>query len=234
MLIYNRFKNSRVVSAEWMSTMMRCYVLSKMSYLAEIWTDATKKRLLPLAALYNRATLSEPTSFNCMMEEWQAWEAWVESKKAWFTRLLHTPETNILSTMIKTLYWNEWMRRRHDDHFAPLKYIKDKEDPQLSVLVNGFDPELSLEPRMQERLSAEDDAFEPTAYVKARKRATIMGPIMKPFMCCKKARTSDGLIGFEKIPSRVSFKQQMLALPSRVTFYDCSDDDGERISFSDD
>ena len=44
-LIYNRFKNSRVVSAEWMSTMMRSYVLSKMSYLAEIWTDSTKKRL---------------------------------------------------------------------------------------------------------------------------------------------------------------------------------------------
>ena len=65
-----------MVSAEWMITMMRSYVLSKMSNLAEIWTDATKKRLLPLAALDNRmarlchpATLSAPTSFNCMMAE---------------------------------------------------------------------------------------------------------------------------------------------------------------------
>ena len=53
--IYHRFKNSSWISAEWMRYMLRTYVLTKVSYLIEIWSRATQTTLTPVETLHNNA-----------------------------------------------------------------------------------------------------------------------------------------------------------------------------------
>ena len=114
-LIYNRFKNSRAVSAEWVSTMMRSFVLSKIAFLSEVWTNTTQRILTPISALYKRmtrfcqrASLSSPVLYDCMIGEWPSWEEWVAARQgALLSRVLRTPDTNIrLDGYISTLGWN--------------------------------------------------------------------------------------------------------------------------------
>ena len=246
-LIYNRFKNSRAISADWVSTMMRSFVLSKISFLAEVWTNTTKRILLPMAALYKRmvrfcqrASLSSPVLYDCMIGEWPSWQEWVDARKAsLFTRVLRTPETNILCDRVSSVYWRSWLRERGDEKRELKGQLGEDVEFDHGVdlrvkIVKAFDPMPELDDRLCRVRGKGDEAWKP----KSRGPRPIRGPLFATFEINKRMLSSDyvclaGLVSFDQISKRLSYHEPMLELPQNACFHNWDYVEEEQLRYSD-
>ena len=236
--IYHRFRASHEMQAIWVPMLIEAFVISKLTYLVDIWSCTTLAILAPMRTFYNKlirfaqaASLSANLTFEAVQLGWPCFEDWIEAHQAaLFTRVIRTPDTCALHDIIQEK-WLRWLEIRlgDDQHVADERHPQKPEERTLegvdcfrSELVNnGYVSEPDENKEFERRDAGDDGEFE-VRKKKARKKVKMRDPIEVAFNRAKENMTTDYVfmngVPFEAIIKRVSYHPRMLKVPTNSTF----------------
>ena len=239
--IQDRYKNAVSMKAIWMPQIYSSLIISKISYLMEYWSMGEKTDVLKLKNLYNKILrvcggelLSTPLLWQCITNKWLDFEEMLNYKKSvGFSRIIRTPETNILHKRIKEKYWRNWSYERGEDnkenrYDLELKYMEESSLIAPELEVHGIKlGEIEIEGELYQYPSDNENWAKLQKEEKCdyeKKLNVKQNPFNEMFKAAKLLSNSDyhymKNLKLEQIPKRTSIHYDPLLPPSNVYYYE--------------
>ena len=253
--IYNRYKYAPEMLAKWLPQIYNAFVVSKIINYIEFWNTAKACLLNKIRTIYNNiishcngAERSHPLNHQFMQIGLPDFDDLMTYKKSvGFSRIIRSPETNILCKIIKQYFWKKWQYERANDEISALDNMNNEYIEYNDLIVNNnltifnIQPkEIEIENYLPNNPEICDDwekkeSMNDEYLIKNSKKKEKYHPFDAMFQCARSIGNSDYLvmkgIEFEIIPKRISFHETILDCPINLIYHEF-DNIGEDIGFT--
>lgn len=260
MKVINRFGNAKSILAKWIPQIFKQYVLPKLFYGIEFWTLTHKDYTNKIKILYNDiirfSTGSErsvPLPLQTRDLKWNSFENEINSKYAiLFSRLIASPNSNILSHEIHNKFWNKWINIRNStdsNNFIIEDSIFEEFNTNTinnNYNIHGIKPsEIYIDGEIiyndyncnwefKDNYDLFDDDFTPYTNINRHNKNTLLHPFDIYFNAAKSLNSTDYIcmknMDYKDIPKRLMYPLKPLDLPSNLFTYH-TDENNNKISF---
>ena len=164
-----------------------------------------------------------------------------QKKAALWSRIIRSPESNIIYERVRNIYWDWWLnvRRCEDQNVLKLNNVHIDIDNKIYDNIHGVNiNDISIENYMGNN-PIMSDRWE---YMDKGKDEEIYKPIYftifnDAFLAAKDLKTSDNVfmknIKFDSIPKRISYYPELIKKPDNLIFHYLNDDN-KQIAYSND
>eukprot|EP01084_Bolivina_argentea_P198827 340340_1 len=251
-LISNKYKHAKNILASHLIMIYNAYVMPKFLYAAEIWYNKSHPLAGKLKTLFNDIMRDCTKSLRTAPTKWlyvQLGEVDLDNrinyrKATLWSRVIRTPESNVLNNIIGDTYWDYWLYDRDNedmnDEYIPVQNIDVKIPFDMSKIdIKNKLKKANLDDNWIMKVQ-NDDSCNPSLYdlnlMKYRKKVKGRYHLMyELYDSAKDLNSSDWVcmkgIDFKIVPKRISYHLDRLDIPINL-FYYSADNEEEKLSFT--
>ena len=253
--VYNRYRNASKMRAKWLPQIYQSFVVSKLMYGIEFWGSAEDKCLKKLRTLYNDivrhcngAERSSPLDHQFMQIGWMKFDDLILYKQSvMWSRIIRSPDTNIINQEISRIFWKDWMKERNEDKLILKDYgdiIERNSECIEKISLHGIKPtEININGGLKKNVISNDDWHKKDRMMspfvgkikKKKRKKKMMHPFYTAFQAAKQLQTSDYVfmknVDYQMIPKRLSYHEEVLIKPVNLQYNEWSPN-GSKCSFS--
>ena len=241
-LIYDKFKYADDLLACWLPLLYQSLVISRMLYGIEFWSMSKSKSLNKIKKIYNDiirvctgSELSTRLCFQLMVLDWIGFDELLIQKKAiYWSRLIRSPNTNIINKRINQFYWNNWLKIRNNDKISIFDGMEDNNLVLHNININEIliENDIGNNPLMASNWNYKDwDNLD------INMDNLSYSLFNESFLAAKDLKTSDYVfmknMYFADIPKRSSFYYGNISRPVNLNFHHL-DENNIQLSYNND